>query len=52
MNRRYEIRDTKNPADKGMRFTSLGRARQELAHAVPAGRFVIIDRETKEIVTG
>ena len=50
MNRRYEIRDTLNPKDRGQRFTDEARARKELAMAVPAGRFILIDRLTKEEV--
>ena len=50
MNRRYEIRDTLNPKDRGQRFTDEARARKELAMAVPAGRFILIDRLIKEEV--
>lgn len=47
MTGRYEIQDTHHPEWRGMRFTSLERAERELARAVPAGRFIIVDRQTK-----
>jgi hypothetical protein len=43
----YELIDTKNPKARGMRFKSLPTARRELAASVPAGRFILIDRETR-----
>lgn len=51
MKLRYEIVDRKNSLDRGMRFSTLDRARSELAHAVPAGRFYIEDRTTGTEVT-
>lgn len=46
----YEIRDRENPRAKGMRFSTLERAKRELAHAVPADRWFIYDRETRQEV--
>ena len=45
MDRRYEIRDREHPGWRGQRFTSLDRARRELAHAVPPERWQLWDRE-------
>lgn len=42
---RYEIKDSFNPTWRGQRFSTLERAERELTHAVPTGRFVIIDRD-------
>ena len=50
MTGRYEIRDRENPRARGYRFTALDRAQRELAHAVPAGRWFIYDRQTGEEV--
>jgi len=47
---KFEIVDTENPRDRGMRFSSLVRARRELDRAVPRSRFILIDRETREEV--
>ena len=56
MKGRYEIQDTYQ-ADRfgyvvrGQRFTNLDHARRELTHAVGnRGRFIIVDRKTKEIM--
>ena len=46
----YEIKDRENMKARGQRFSSLARAERELAYAVPASRFVIVDRETGEEV--
>lgn len=51
MKSRYEIVDKKHALERGMRFSTLDRARRELAHAVPAGRFYIEDRTTGMEVT-
>lgn len=48
---RYELIDTEHPDWRGGRFNSLERAKRELAASVPAGRFKLIDRQTKEEVT-
>ena len=50
MKLRYEIKDSHNPRDRGMRFTALDRARKELTYSVPTGRFFILDRQTKKEV--
>lgn len=50
MKLRYEIKDTHNPTWRGYRYSNIERARRELAKAEPPGRFVLIDRETKEEV--
>jgi len=42
---RYELRHPKY--GRGGRSTSLDRARRELAKAIPAGEWVIFDRQTK-----
>ncbi len=41
---RWEIKDRQNPTNRGMRFSTLERARRELAHAVPPSRWFISDR--------
>lgn len=49
----YEIRDRVDPYYPCARFfgpTALDRARDALTHCVPADRFYIIDRVTKEEV--
>lgn len=51
MKGRYEIVDRKHALERGQRFTTLDRARRELAHAVPQGRFYIEDRSTGHEVT-
>ena len=51
MKLRYEIIDNEHPTWKGTRFSTLDRARRELAHAAPAGRFYIKDRTTNTEVT-
>lgn len=48
MKQRYELVDSHNPDERGMRFSTLQRARRELAQSVPAGRFYVKDRVTKE----
>lgn len=50
MKGRYEIKDTKFPELRGMRFTALITAQRELSRSVPQGRFRIWDRETKQYV--
>lgn len=46
----YEIKDSHYPRERGMRFSSLERAKKELARSVPPGRFILIDRATgKEV---
>ncbi len=50
MKGRYEIVDSKHGTERGMRFSTLDRAERELAHAVPAGRFYIVDRMKPEDV--
>jgi hypothetical protein len=50
MKQRYEIKDSRNQADRGMRFTSLRAAQRELSHACPPGRFYIYDRQDKREV--
>lgn len=51
MKLRYEIIDNEHPTWKGTRFSTLDRARRELTHAVPAGRFYIKDRTTNTEAT-
>lgn len=51
MSKRYEIVDREHPDWRGMRFSSLDRARTEHSHAVPTDRFWVKDRETGEDVT-
>ena len=50
---RYEIRDTKNPRARGQRFSTEKRARQEMSqiYGAPRGRYQLIDRETKRVLT-
>jgi hypothetical protein len=48
MKLRYELLDTHHPGWRGQRFTSLDRARRELAQAIPPGRFVLYDRQERE----
>jgi hypothetical protein len=48
MNKRYELRH--DTLGQGYRYTDLGRAQKELAHAVPVGEWFIFDRLTKERV--
>lgn len=50
MTGRYEIRDNQNPKARGYRFTKLERAQRELTHAVPASRWFIFDRQTKQAI--
>lgn len=51
MNLRYEIRDTHHPKWKGQRFSTLERARREMTFSVGVpGRWILVDRETKEIL--
>lgn len=50
MTGRYEIKDRTNPLARGYRFTSLDRAKRELARAVPRTRFYILDRQAKTIL--
>lgn len=51
MSKRYEIRDSHHPRERGQRFTSEDRARRELAHAVGSpDRFELIDRETGAVL--
>lgn len=45
MKGRYELRHA--TYGRGLRFTSLDHARRELKHAVPAGTWVIWDRQEK-----
>ena len=47
---RYELRDTHHPDWRGQRFTELDRARREKDQSIPPGRFIIIDRQTREEV--
>lgn len=47
---RYEIRDTHNPQWRGQRFSTEDRARRELGHAYPPGRWELIDRTTGEVL--
>jgi hypothetical protein len=48
MTAQYEIIDTEHPTWRGMRFSTIERARRELARAVGTpGRFIIIPRPTK-----
>lgn len=47
MQQPYEIVDSLHPEWSGMRFASMERAEQELAKAVPPGRFFIRDRSKK-----
>ena len=49
---RWELKDTVHPDWRGQRFSSRERAEKELAQAVPPGRFVLVDRETGEVVKG
>ena len=48
---RYELVDSHHPEWRGMRFTSLQRAQHELDRSVPQGRFHLIDRQTKEVIS-
>ena len=48
MKQRYELVDSHNPDERGMRFSTLQRARRELAASAPQGRFYVKDRETNE----
>ena len=51
MKQRWEIVDGHNPTWRGQRFSSLDRARRELALAVGvAGRWSIVDRATGAVV--
>ena len=51
MTGRYEIRDNHHPGWRGMRFTSLQRAENELSHAVgDPGRWSLVDRATKQVL--
>ena len=48
---KWEIKDTESPGARGMRFNSWPHAVRELKACVGAkGRFVLVDRTTKEIV--
>lgn len=51
MKLRYEIVDKQHALERGQRFSTFDRARRELAHAVPQGRFYIEDRTTGTEVT-
>ena len=51
MKLRYEIVDKQHALWRGQRFSTLDRARRELAHAVPVSRFYIKDRTTGTEVT-
>lgn len=47
MQLQYEIRDTNNPGDRGMRFSSLPRALKELRQCVGTpGRWQVVDRSS------
>lgn len=46
----YEIKDTKYMSERGMRTSSIERARKMKAESYPLGRFIIIDRATKKEV--
>ena len=52
MTKRYELIDTHHPEWKAGRFNSLPHAKRELNASYPPGRFVLIDRETGETVSG
>lgn len=47
---RYEIRDTHNPQWRGQRFSTEERARRELGHAYPPGRWELVDRTTGDVL--
>ena len=48
MKGRYELRHPRY--GRGLRFTSLDRARRELTFAIPAGEWFIFDRQEKAAV--